>query len=233
MTDHTLIHGTASIGRNILWCAGIVLASFLNLAPAAAADAEASARTAGQTAATSQLEGTYSVQGTNPDGSRYAGACKVTKVGENRFRFEWSVGNSYKGEGLLKGDILTVDWGSDAPVVYQVRPNGKLEGSWARGRATEVLAERKTVVTRTPDAADGSGSVSDPTVEVMKGILTILGAAALRKAQQSPGPGADDSNAAIEENRKTEEEMREDQRHWNCLTAQGLGDESGMALNGC
>lgn len=85
------------------------------------------------------LEGVYNARGTNPNGSQYTGTCRVTNIGENRYRFEWSVGGSYRGIGTLVGNTLTVDWGSEAPIIYKVQADGTLVGTWANGRASETL----------------------------------------------------------------------------------------------
>ncbi|MCB1318123.1 MAG: fibronectin-binding protein [Leptospiraceae bacterium] len=88
---------------------------------------------------TTDISGNYRVEGTNPDGSRYEGTCRVSRISGNTYRFDWSVGNSYSGTGTLQGNRISVDWGSDAPAVYSVRPNGSLVGTWANGQATENL----------------------------------------------------------------------------------------------
>jgi hypothetical protein len=91
------------------------------------------------------VEGTYDVTGTNPDGSRYSGTCRITRIGQHRYQFAWSVGASYRGIGTLVGTTLTVEWGSDSPAVYQVRSDGVLVGTWAKGTGTETLIPRHAV----------------------------------------------------------------------------------------
>jgi hypothetical protein len=82
------------------------------------------------------VEGTYDVAGTNPDGSMYSGTCRIIRIGQHRYQFAWSVGATYRGIGTLAGTTLTVEWGSDSPAVYQVRSDGVLVGTWAKGTAT-------------------------------------------------------------------------------------------------
>lgn len=85
------------------------------------------------------LEGTYSVDGRNTDGSRYSGRVFVTVQGDMA-HFRWEIGSqTYRGQGTLNGNVLTIDWGSKDPVVYQVNPDGSLDGVWAGGRASERL----------------------------------------------------------------------------------------------
>lgn len=85
------------------------------------------------------LAGSYKVEGRNVDGSRYAGRLTISQDGET-FRFRWEVGRDvYLGEGTLNGDVLTVYWGQPEPVIYILRADGSLQGTWAAGRASEVL----------------------------------------------------------------------------------------------
>lgn len=89
--------------------------------------------------AAARLAGTYAVEGRNTDGSAYRGQVHVTVSGGTVY-FRWEIGRDvYLGEGSLAGDILTIYWGQPDPVVYAVRPDGRLQGTWARGRASEVL----------------------------------------------------------------------------------------------
>jgi hypothetical protein len=88
------------------------------------------------------ISGTYSVTGTNPDGSQYSGTCTVSKISGNTYRFVWSVGNSYEGQGTLVGSRISVEWGDTHPVIYDVLPDGTLDGLWSNGKATETLRPR-------------------------------------------------------------------------------------------
>lgn len=60
-------------------------------------------------------------------------------------------------------------------------------------------------------------------------------AAAARKAEQPAALSSDtgDDAAAIEENRRREAEMQELNRRTNCQNSQILGDDFGLAVNGC
>ena len=93
-----------------------------------------------QTAASREkIGGEYFARGTNPDGSSYSGNVSITKKDES-YKFVWKIGSStYYGVGVLKGDILTVDWGQADPVIYKVMPDGTLDGKWAGGKAGEIL----------------------------------------------------------------------------------------------
>ena len=83
--------------------------------------------------------GKYTVQGTNPNGSTYSGTLTLTRTGDTH-HLRWRIGaQAYQGSGLLKGRVLTVDWGARYPVIYRVMDNGVLKGSWANGKARENL----------------------------------------------------------------------------------------------
>ena len=84
-------------------------------------------------------EGLYLVTGRNPSGGSYSGTCRITAMGDNRYRFEWKVGPGYVGSGVLRGDTISVEWGSDSPAIYKIQPDGSLSGTWANGRGTEFL----------------------------------------------------------------------------------------------
>ncbi|WP_289035570.1 hypothetical protein [uncultured Roseibium sp.] len=90
-----------------------------------------------------QLEGTYSVDGRNPNGSPYEGRVYITaKNGVAFFRWEIS-GQTFHGQGSMAGAVLTIDWGESQPVIYQVNADGTLDGTWSGGKASERLVRIK------------------------------------------------------------------------------------------
>ena len=85
------------------------------------------------------LEGRYEAVGRNPDGSTYTGSVSVSRQGR-KFALIWQVGaDSYRGVGVLEGNVLTVDWGDTTPVVYALTDDGILQGLWSGGRGAENL----------------------------------------------------------------------------------------------
>jgi len=38
--------------------------------------------------------------------------------------------------------VLTVDWGANAPVIYVINADGTLYGTWAKGKALELLTPK-------------------------------------------------------------------------------------------
>lgn len=88
------------------------------------------------------LSGTYSAQGRNPDGSAYSGTVWI-EDSDGVQGFKWKVGaQTYLGNGVRSGRVVTVDWGADAPVIYVVMDNGDLYGTWAAGTALEKLVRQ-------------------------------------------------------------------------------------------
>lgn len=84
------------------------------------------------------IAGRYRAQGRNPDGSAYSGTVRIEQEGE-AVAFAWNVGSTYTGTGFVEGQVVTVDWGSDTPVIYVIMDDGELHGTWADGRALEKL----------------------------------------------------------------------------------------------
>ena len=83
--------------------------------------------------------GNYNAVGRNPNGTAYEGRVVITRLG-NRFRFDWRVGSStYYGTGTLDGNVMVVEWGAGAPVVYALAADGSLKGLWSNGRGEETL----------------------------------------------------------------------------------------------
>jgi Caspase domain len=84
-------------------------------------------------------EGSYKVEGKNADGSAYEGTVEIERQGKG-YHLSWEVGSSsYEGNGLLAGNLLTVEWGSPTPVVYALGTDGSLTGLWDAGKGEETL----------------------------------------------------------------------------------------------
>lgn len=86
-----------------------------------------------------QIEGSYRVQGLNPNGTRYEGRVTITVKDGTAF-FRWDIaGQSFHGQGPLNGNNLIIDWGEADPVIYHINADGTLSGTWANGKASEIL----------------------------------------------------------------------------------------------
>lgn len=80
------------------------------------------------------VEGSYNVDGQNPNGTTYRGTATIKQTG-NHYTITWTVsGKTYTGTGPLVGRTLTIKWkgrgGSSGVVVYTVTATGVLKGVW-------------------------------------------------------------------------------------------------------
>lgn len=108
--------------RRMMLVAGIGMAATLAAGPALATN----------------LTGDYRVEGRNPNGSSYKGSVQIVET-NGRVTMNWQVGRSYSGLGLVEGRVLSVNWGAADPVIYVINPDGTLYGTWAKGKALELL----------------------------------------------------------------------------------------------
>ncbi len=84
-------------------------------------------------------EGRYSVDGLNSAGGHYTGSVAITKQPPG-YHVSWRVGkSSYQGDGMLKDNLLTVDWGGSTPIVYALGDDGRWRGLWDAGKSEETL----------------------------------------------------------------------------------------------
>lgn len=91
------------------------------------------------TAKSAALSGTYRVEGTEPDGETYTGTAMIIKKGDH-YDVQWWYGtDSENGRGILQGNTLTVHWGASTPAIYELKADGRLDGSFDRGKGYESL----------------------------------------------------------------------------------------------
>ena len=119
-----------------------VLVSFVTLALAGPANAAPDQTQEGG------LVGVYKCEGTNPDGTTYAGIVEIIEV-KDTYLVRWTMPNESQvvGVGILSGSMLSVSYygGTPALVVYSVAANGKLTGKWTAGGAEgSVFSETLT-----------------------------------------------------------------------------------------
>jgi|SRR5580704_3821498 hypothetical protein len=94
--------------------------------------------------------GTYSVSGTNADGSSYTGSAEITLNGSD-CSISWQTGGSSSaGTCLLTGNAFGAAYQlGDSPglAVYQLQPDGTLKGQWttigSSGVGSETLSPHK------------------------------------------------------------------------------------------
>ena len=98
---------------------------------------------AGSAVAWADISGTYFVYGRHGDGRTFEGKATIT-AGDDGYSIEWLIGAaSYNGIGVLEGRILTVEWGTEAPAIYVVMPDGELHGTFEDGLGVELLTQEE------------------------------------------------------------------------------------------
>lgn len=93
------------------------------------------------------LAGTYSVSGTNFDGSPYGGTAKVAITSDTSCAISWVNGDSTSsGICMRSGNVFAAGYqlgDQVGMVIYRIQPDGSLDGLWTISRmdgvGTEVL----------------------------------------------------------------------------------------------
>ena len=99
------------------------------------------------TASAQEIGGKYRVAGTNLNGSRYAGTAEIVATGGATCRIAWTTGGTTaKGLCMRQGGTLAAAYvmsGAIGLIVYQIKPDGVLDGVWTiadqAGSGTDVL----------------------------------------------------------------------------------------------
>ena len=101
-------------------------------------------------ASAQSVGGKYNVQGTNFDGSSYAGTAVITRSSDSTCRIHWQTGSSSDGFCMLAGGSLAAAYkmgGDVGLVLYNLQPDGTLKGVWTiadkSGAGTETLTPFK------------------------------------------------------------------------------------------
>ncbi|MGX9144534.1 hypothetical protein [Mesorhizobium sp. 128a] len=101
-------------------------------------------------AAAQSIGGTYTVAGTNFDGSKYGGEATITLTSETTCTIHWETGGSSSDGICMRNDnafsagyVMGKEIGL---VVYKVEDDGSLHGLWTiagkNGSGTEVLTPK-------------------------------------------------------------------------------------------
>ena len=90
-----------------------------------------------------RLEGNYTLEGTNPNGTKYNGTAWITQT-DGKYSVRWKTADrTFTGTGTLSGKILTVNrqgpGAVNGVVVYGMGTNGILKGTWGGGKGKETL----------------------------------------------------------------------------------------------
>lgn len=95
------------------------------------------------TAFAADPSGTYDVQGTSPDGSKYTGTVTITQTGET-FKMIWKIGSdTYRGTAIGDKDFLAVSYtsGSDTGLALYGADGGNWKGIWTYAGGTKIGSE--------------------------------------------------------------------------------------------
>ena len=98
--------------------------------------------------AQAQRNGTYDVNGTNPDGTAYAGTLTLQQVGLASWRARWQIGQAQvDGYGMSVGTVFSVGFVlGDRPgmCIYEVAPDGGMSGQWTLVGSSAIGTENLT-----------------------------------------------------------------------------------------
>ena len=87
--------------------------------------------------------GTYDVQGTSPDGSKYSGTVTVTQTGQT-FKVIWLIGSDkYTGTAIGDKDFLAISYvsGGDSGLALYGADGGNWKGIWTYAGGTTMGTE--------------------------------------------------------------------------------------------
>ncbi len=124
------------------------------------------------------INGDYSVIGTNENGSPYKGSLEVIKQGDV-YQFRWDAGKQYDGVGVSNGNVIAVAFteGSNGKgcgvVSYQVLENGSLNGYWAYWGVNEMGTEQATRTSGSGLAGDYNVTGKNPNGTGYRGQLSV------------------------------------------------------------
>lgn len=101
------------------------------------AETETAKRTSG-----SDLDGSYNIKGTTPDGKTYEGKLDVKPQGAG-YSFIWNTGNTLTGFGIRGADMVAVGIGGTKCgfVGYDILADGTLQGKWGSAGSPAVGTE--------------------------------------------------------------------------------------------
>jgi hypothetical protein len=95
------------------------------------------------TAVAADPSGTYDVQGTSPDGSKYSGTATITQTGQT-FKMIWMIGSDkYTGTAIGDKDFLAVSYtsGNESGLVLYGADGGNWKGIWTYAGGTKIGSE--------------------------------------------------------------------------------------------
>ena len=102
-------------------------------------------------AGAASLAGKYEVEGKNLDGSPYSGTAEIVATSDTTCRISWQTGSAAsRGICMRNGASFTASYALGESIglaVYQIKPDGTLQGLWTiadqNGVGTELLTPTK------------------------------------------------------------------------------------------
>jgi hypothetical protein len=115
--------------------------------------------------AAAQRSGLYDVAGVNMDGTPYTGVAEIRQAGLASFAILWQVGQTrIEGIGMASGRTIAVVYGAQQRPgigIYNLLPDGKLEGEWTIFGASAL--GRETLTPR-PETSAAPAPATPPAV---------------------------------------------------------------------
>jgi hypothetical protein len=100
------------------------------------------------TAAAQGLGGTYRASGKNFDGSSYSGTAEIIVTSDTTCRINWKIGSdTWRGICMRNGSVFAASYrlgNAVGLVIYEINPNGTLEGTWTIAEKSGVGSETLT-----------------------------------------------------------------------------------------
>ena len=95
------------------------------------------------------VSGSYTVNGTNPNGSPYSGTAAIHANGDGSYTVTWTIGESesYSGKGTVSGRTFTVTWTAGnllGTAVYTIESDGSMMGTWSTSDGSQSGTETLT-----------------------------------------------------------------------------------------
>jgi hypothetical protein len=100
------------------------------------------------TATAQGLGGTYRVAGKIFDGSGYSGTAEIIITSDTTCRINWKIGSEvWRGICMRSGSVFAASYrlgNTFGLLIYEINPNGTLEGSWTFAEKSGVGTETLT-----------------------------------------------------------------------------------------
>lgn len=89
--------------------------------------------------------GRFQVQGRNPDGSSYGDTAQISWISNTTCRITWNTGGTVRGICMRSGSAFAASYvmgGEAGLAIYEIKPDGSLDGSWTIAGQSGAGGER-------------------------------------------------------------------------------------------